>query len=177
MERRCRRWAFDTRLRAPTQGNVPRQVRRRHPHRRCAATASRVAASSERISTAMMPCPGAGTQSSIDSAFGDSRSESQPPQARCCEHEQVVFAGVEFPQPRVEIAADVFERRMRKQRSQLGDAANAARCRCARPIARWLRWPIADRRWPNQRIRRIFASSTAPTSRPSGSTAGMSLLL
>ena len=117
----------------------------------------------------------------------DARREAEPAQAGGGQHERIVLAGVELAKPRVEIAADRREPRAGKQPRQLRDAADAAgadRRRCARASRSSPRSTPAD---VQRRIGRARGSttasrgssrgSTAAIARPSGSTAGMSLLL
>ncbi len=83
-----------------------------------AARAS-VAASSARASTARIPCPTAGTNSSGSSALDVLGAQPQPPQPGGGEHDSVEVAGAELAQPRVDVAAD-------RLHAQVGPAARAA---------------------------------------------------
>ena len=48
-----------------------------------------------------------------------------PAQAGCCEHERLIFAGVEFPQTGIDVSANGREPRVREQCRELRDTAEA----------------------------------------------------
>ena len=142
----------------------------------CAAST----ASSLRISMAMMPWPGAGTHSSSGTSRRDPGGEPQSPQAP----RRPARADRTRPHP---ACAGVYrDSRARLQTRRPGTACAAARCggrcpcRCApgqSQVDPRIGWRFLRRRQNTSASGGSSRSSTAPTSRPSGSTAGMSLLL
>ena len=192
---RARRRAPAWPARRSASGSRRRAPRRRARSASSAAAAARVvdgvdrcaarASSPARISIATMPWPGAGTHALERQRERDARREAEPAQAGRGQHQRIVLAGVELAQPRVEVAAN------RREARAAGTAASAARraARCSVPIDG--DWPSAAtsslerRRCVRPRLdagsttasRGSSRGSTPAIARPSGSTAGMSLLL
>ena len=80
-----------------------------------AASSARVRASSSRASIAMIPCPTAGRNSSVDRIDGGSVGEPQPLQPGEREQGGVDLAGIELAQARLHIAAEVHDREIGTQ--------------------------------------------------------------
>ena len=129
-----------------------------------------------------MPWPGAGTQVSTGIARRDPVAEPQPAHAGGGEHQGIVVAAVEFPQPRVHVAAD------RREAAPAESAAASWAIRRTLPVPmtgassemRRARRQVADARSRRAaRARRAGPRAAAPPRprEPSGSSDGMSFAL
>ena len=118
-----------------------------------------------RVSMAMMPCPGAGTQSSIGNGGRDPRLEPEPPQSGAGEHQRVELARSSLLQARVHVAANRCERGARNERRQLRDRAGRCRSRSSAALAEAARAIAA-------RPARCNGASAGRTSASRGSSRG-----